>query len=138
MTIEVGGGGGGLLKLVAFDSGRVNTGASGDIISVTAGADQYLKLTYLMCRFSTLETGITLTINGIGIFTNGVLADTTPVTSVTGPTFGISKADGGSNISNTPKLLESSQLCTSFTVTKVTGTTAQAIEYAYETLEKIT
>ena len=80
MTIEVGGGGGGLLKLVAFDSGRVNTGASGDIISVTAGADQYLKLTYLMCRFSTLETGITLTINGIGIFTNGVLADTTPVT----------------------------------------------------------
>ncbi len=135
MTIEVGGGGG-ILKPVAFTSGRISTPASGDILTATAGPGQYLRLVYLMCRSSTTEAGITLTIDGIDIFTNGILADTTPVASVNGTTFGVSRATGDTIIPNTSRILQNIP-CTSFTVTKVSGTTIQDIDYAYETLEAI-
>tara|TARA_R110000851_G_scaffold124986_1_gene255657 strand:+ start:2972 stop:3385 length:414 start_codon:yes stop_codon:yes gene_type:complete len=137
MTIEVGAGGGGLLKLVAFDSDRLDTGLSGGILSVTAGAGQYLRLTHLVSDTSLRESGMTLTIDGNDIFTNELLASESPDAPAASNVFGVSNGYGDTSADLSARILQNVQ-CTSFIVTKVSGTTTQKINYAYETLEKIT
>ena len=136
MTIEVGGGGGGLLKPVAFTSAVIASGASGDIVTATAGAGQYFKLTYLMANSATTETGMTLTIDGVDLFSSWTLADFSPNANAGLTTFGICGGYGNTSVQGDANLL-TEIYCTSFTVTKVTGTTVQGIAYVYETLEAI-
>jgi len=133
------GGSTGLLKLVAIDNGRVSSGASGDVLSVTAAKGQYLRLTYLITGSTAPELGITLNLSGTDVIINEYLTDyTVSSVSASGTRFGISSSFGDTNVYPAGKLFQSSELCTSFTVTKVSGTTAQLIDYVYQTLEKLT
>ena len=132
-------GGGGILKPVAFTSGRVSSGASGDILTVTAGTGQYLKLTWLTAAAT--EAGMTLTIDGVDLFTNVALDDSTPLsTSATSTGFAVmayyTAVPTAVDMNASARLLKSIY-CTSFTVTKVSGATSSNTEYAYETMEAI-
>jgi hypothetical protein len=134
---EIAGGGGGQLKLVAFEAGQISSGSSGDILSVTAGEGQFLKVTHLACSGFGSETNITLTINSVNIFSGQALTGNTSSCTAGSNSFGISNGYGDTTVSKSAKLLNSSELCTSFTVTKDSGTTSQVIDFAYETLEAI-
>jgi hypothetical protein len=127
--------GGGLLKIVSFDTGEIAAGASGDIKTETAGSGQFLKLTYLLTSGTGgEEAGMTLTIDGNDLFTNQPLTDETP----TG--YGISRYFTSSNtsgtISSTEKLFVD-VYCKTFTLTKVVGSTGLDITFSYETLESL-
>jgi hypothetical protein len=130
-------GAGGLLKTVAFASARISPGASGDILTATAGVGQYLKLTYLLNSGATgAETAMTLTIDGVDIFSNAGLGDSDPSATANSTTFGVTNGYGNTGVSNSARLLQN-VFCNSFTVTKVTGSTSQSIDYAYETMEAL-
>jgi hypothetical protein len=128
-------GAGGLLKPVAFASARISSGASGDILTATAGVGQYLKLSYLLGAGST-EAGMTLTIDGVDLFTNSPLTNSLIDAQASISNFGVT-----SNYSSTSPIpsarLINEIYCLSFTLTKVTGTTGSAIDYAYETMEAL-
>jgi len=128
--------GGSVGKIVSFVSARLPAGSSGDILtSPVLPTGQYFKLTHLLTAVSTKESGMTLTIDGIDIFSNVTLADSTPSTAATISTFGICRAFDGA-ISSSIRLL-SEIYCTSFILTKVSGTTGNNIDYAYEVLETL-
>ena len=89
MTIEVGGSSGGILKLVAFASAQIAVGASGDVLTVTAGSGQYIRINHLATSAATDEAGMTLTIDGVDVFSNFPLVRSNGVSaSATGSTFG--------------------------------------------------
>jgi len=136
MTIEVGGAGGGILKPVAFASAQVAAGASGDVVTATAGANQYIRLTYLMTASSNTESGMTLTVDGVDLFSGESLADASPNATANGTIFGVAAGYGSTVLANSARLLKEIN-CLSFTLTKDTGTTLEAIDYAYETMEAL-
>ena len=70
--------GGSPLVPVAVPKGIISSGATGTILSVTAGAGQYIKLNELLVNSSTPEAGLTFTVNGVALFTNDILLDWTP------------------------------------------------------------
>ena len=124
---------GGILKPVAFNSGQIAAGESGDVLTATAGANQYLRIRHLTGQAA--ETGITLTIDGVDIFSNETLDDTAPTgTAANGTAFIVSEGFGSTNVTSAAKVL-TDVYCLSFTVTKVTGSTAADINYSYDTLE---
>jgi hypothetical protein len=128
-------GAGGILKPVAFASAPIAAGSSGDILTATAGTGQCFKLTYLLTDGTAGgEAGITLSIDGNDIFTNQELTDETP-TGYGIARFFTSPSTNG-RISSTDKLL-TDEYCKTFTLTKVAGSTARAINYAYVTLEAL-
>jgi len=137
MTIEVGGVSGGVLKLVAFTSARVSAGASGDVLTATAGAGQYIRISHLATWAALDEAGMTLTIDGVDVFSNSPLVRSSEVSGgATGLNFGVINTIGTTNNTATARYLREIT-CTTFTLTKVTGTTVEAINYSYETLEAI-
>jgi predicted methyltransferase len=129
-------GGGGISKPVAFASAEIAAGASGDILAVTAAAGQYLKLTYLITGSFTTEAGMTLTVDGVNLFTGATLADSTPNAIAGGSVFGVASGYGNTNVQASARLLAEIN-CLSFTVTKDAGSTIQPIDYAYVTLEAL-
>jgi hypothetical protein len=127
-------GGGSLLKPVAFTSARVVVGVSGAVVTATAGANQYIKLTYLITASANTESGMTLTVDGVDLFSGESLADASPSAPANGTFFGV--VDGSTSVLNSARLLKEIN-CLSFTLTKDTGTTLEAIDYAYETMEAL-
>ena len=137
MTIEVGGSSGGILKLVAFASAQIAVGASGDVLTVTAGSGQYIRINHLATSAATDEAGMTLTIDGVDVFSNFPLVRSNGISGgATGSTFGVIPTLGTVNNTITARYLREIT-CTTFTLTKVTGTTVEAVNYSYETLEAI-
>ncbi len=125
---------GGILKPVAFNSNQIALGASGDILTATAGANQYLKLTYLTTGTATTEAGMTLTVDGVDLFSGESLTDATPSAPASATVFGV--ADGSTSVLNSARLLKEIN-CLSFTLTKDTGTTTEDIDYAYQVMEAL-
>tara|TARA_R110002167_G_scaffold28630_8_gene96074 strand:+ start:1797 stop:2240 length:444 start_codon:yes stop_codon:yes gene_type:complete len=134
------GGGGGPLKLVAFTSDNIASGLTGTLLTVTAPANQYIKLNYLLCSGVGLQSGMTLTVDGLAIFTDKLLLNSTPAESVSSNYFGVTDSwvatasSGAYRGQNTLKYI----MCTSFALSKNAGNTTSIIQYAYETLEKLT
>jgi hypothetical protein len=129
-------GGGSLLKPVAFTSARVAAGASGAVVTATAGANQYIKLTYLMTGTATTESGMTLTVDGVDLFSGESLSDFSPSAQANGTIFGVATGYGNTSVQLAARLLKEIN-CLSFTLTKDTGTTLESIDYAYETMEAL-
>ena len=129
-------GGGGLLKMVAFESGQVAASTSGAVLTATAGTGQYIKVTTLSGAAD--ETGMTLTIDGVDIFSGDTLSTRNgpTLTGATGIGFLITEGWASSNTTVSPRIIRGF-LCTSFTLTKDAGSTATDIDYAYQTLEFI-
>jgi hypothetical protein len=128
-------GGSSVGKIVAFESGSIPPSSSGVLLTRTALPDQYFKITSLTASSSVTEAGVTLTINGVDVFLNKDLADATPFATPTTNAFGVSQNYGPPNTLGINVLKEI--YCTSFTLTKVVGTTVQTVYYAYETLEAL-
>jgi hypothetical protein len=128
--------GGGFVTLqpVACESGRVASGATGDILTVTAGAGQYLKLKHLLPYARTVQPEMTLVVDGEEIFKLGVLGTRATAESVS---WGVCSVGDDVSTQNTARLLPH-VFCKSFTV-KIDSlnSTATAIEYVYEILEAI-
>jgi len=130
-----GGGGSGLYRIVAVNTGRLSAGLSGTVLTDTAGTDQYIKLTYLAANNQ--ESGMTLTIDGIDILSNKNLSGKVLTCTATSNAFAISTSFGTvSNSSDNAGILQNVH-CTSFSLTKLVGSTASYIEYSYEVLEAI-
>jgi hypothetical protein len=73
--------GGSPLVPVSHVSGLISTGATGTLLSVTAGAGQYIRLNELITYDSVAQAGLTFTVNGVALFTNGALIDYTPASN---------------------------------------------------------
>ncbi len=129
-------GGGSLLKPVAFTSAVVSAGASGAVVTATAGANQYIKLTYLITASANTESGMTLTVDGVDLFSGESLADFTPSAPANVTIFGVTAGYGSTSVQLGARLLKEIN-CLSFTLTKDTGITLEAIDYAYETMETL-
>ncbi len=129
--------GGSPLVPVSHVSALISAGATGTILSVTAGAGQYIKLNELITYDSSQESGLTFTVNGVALFTNGGLIDYTPSNQSLGSSdFGVSRSYASSQILYGFNILPSI-FCTSFSLTHPSGSTTRDIRYAYEILEKI-
>ena len=136
MTIEVGGVSGSILKPVSFTSGQIAAGASGDVITATAGEGQSLKITYLITATTLEEVGMTLTIDGVNLFSGEELSAIDPIASASTDVFGITSAYGKTVTSEGARLLNEIN-CLSFTLTKDSGTTINIIDYVFETMEAV-
>mgnify|MGYP003658427112 CR=1 FL=1 len=97
---------------------------------------EYLRLTYLLTNTGTEEAGVTLTVDGTDVFTNWSLADAAPSTASILTVFGVSSGYGNTSPANGMLILREIE-CKTFTLTKVSGSTAQAINYVCETLGEI-
>ena len=129
--------GGSPLVPVSHVSALISAGATGTILSVTAGAGQYIKLNELITYDSGQETGLTFTVNGVALFTNADLIDYTPSNqSLSSNDFAVSRSYASSAIFYGFNILPSI-FCTSFSLTHPSGSTTRDIRYAYEILEKI-
>ena len=129
--------GGSPLVPVSHVSGLISAGASGTILSVTAGAGQYIKLNELITYDTIVEGGLTFTVNGVALFTDDVLIDYTPSNqSLNSGYFAVSRSYAASSIVYGFNILPSI-FCTSFSLTRPSGNTLRNIRYAYEILEKI-
>ena len=130
-------GGGSPLVPVAHVSALIGAGATGTLLSVTAGAGQYIKLNELITYDTGVENGLTFTVNGVALFTNDILIDYTPSSqSVNSNYFAVSRSYASSSIFYGFNILPSI-FCTSFSLTRPSGNTLRSIRYAYEILEKI-
>ena len=138
MTIKLSSlGGSKPLGFVGLQSDNIAAGATGDVLTITAGDKQYLRLTYLLTVAGTVQAGMTLTVDGVDVFTNLSLADVSPAAYPnTASVFGVCQKWASSNPYNGARLLSVIE-CKTFTLTKVSGSTAQAISYACETLGEI-
>tara|TARA_R110000764_G_scaffold101528_1_gene186849 strand:+ start:19 stop:441 length:423 start_codon:yes stop_codon:yes gene_type:complete len=129
--------GGSPLVPVSHVSALISAGATGTILSVTAGAGQYIKLNELITYDTGQAGGLTFTVNGVALFTNGSLIDYTPSNqSLASSDFGVSRSYASSAILYGFNILPSI-FCTSFSLTQLSGSTSRDIRYAYEILEKI-
>ena len=129
-------GGSSVGKIVAFDSDVITSGASGAVLTRTAVAGQYFKVTTLSTNSTSQEPTMTLTVNGVDIFTSGALIDATPLAAATSTSFGVFSNYGTNSLETSARVLPEIN-CTSFTLTKDSGTTGQPILYAYQTLEAL-
>ncbi len=125
-------------KVVSFVSGQVTTGASGAVLTSPAlAAEQYIRIRQLSSITST-QSGMTLSLDGVDIFTNRNLnngaSPSTTTASSTG--FMVSEAYGSTDTTLSARIL-TDVYCSSFTLTKVSGTTNRVIDYAYEILEPL-
>lgn len=130
--------GGSPLVPVSHVSALISAGATGTILSVTAGAGQYIKLNELITYESIKESGLTFTVNGVALFTNADLIDYTPRsdTALGSNDFAVSRSFGDDAILYGFNILPAI-FCTSFSLTHPSGNTSRGIRYAYEILEKI-
>ena len=127
---------GSLFKTVDVESSTISSGASGDILDVAAGEGQYLKINYLLSSgTSGSESAITLTVDGNDIITNSALDDSTPSGDFGVSNYFTSPSTSG-EVSGSRGLVPYIY-CTAFTLTKVSGVTARAINYSYEILEPL-
>ena len=95
-------------KTVAFNSGRINSNVGGDILTVTAGVGQHLKLTHLTTSSISSEGRITLTVDGADIFTDKPLTDGVSPTATTAvqTSFGVAQTYGGADVTTGARMLE--------------------------------
>lgn len=98
------------------------------------GAGQYLRLTYLTTATATAQGGMTLTVDGVALFSGESLADLSPAANASTSVFGVTSAYGSTSTTGGARLLNEIN-CLSFTLTMDSGTTTQTIDYAYETME---
>ena len=129
--------GGSPLVPVSHVSGQISTGATGTLLSVTAGAGQYIRLNELITYDSVAQAGLTFTVNGVALFTNGALIDYTPASNaLNSGRFAVSRSYADDTIFYGFNILPAIY-CTSFSLTLPSGSTSRPIRYAYEILEKI-
>lgn len=129
--------GGSPLVPVSHVSTRIIAGATGTLLSVTAGAGQYIKLNELITYDTSSEGGLTFTVNGVALFTDDALLDYTPSSQSVNPGyFAVSRSYASSAIFYGFNILPAIY-CTSFSLTHPSGNTTRDIRYAYEILEKI-
>jgi hypothetical protein len=131
-----GGGGSGLYKIVALNTGRITSGITGTILTDTADTGQYIKLTHLFSTTAATEEGVTFTIDGVDIISGKRLAGRTPDASAEGTAYAVAPTYGSTNILNSVQILQEIN-CTTFTITKDVGSTTNHIDYAYQILEAL-
>jgi hypothetical protein len=128
--------GGSVGKIVAFESGSISAGASGDVLTRTATGSRYFKINYLLADVAK-ENDLTLTINGVDVFSDAALAENaSPALDPTSSNFGVSSLIGATTLQSFARILPYIY-CTTFTLTKDTGSTVNPIQFAYETLEDL-
>lgn len=130
MTIQLSGSGGGLFTpYTGITVTSTPSGVSGDVYDITPAPGNTLRVLRLSSGTVNTESGMTVTItnalNEVDLITNDVLDEIDP----TGE-FYISPNPAGGNISNTSKGLPFVD-CQRIVVTKVAGSTAQAINISY-------
>lgn len=131
-----GGGGSGLYKIVALNTGRLASGITGTILTATAGTDQYIKLTHLFNINTVNEEGVTFTIDGVDIISGKRLAGRVPNAAAEGTSFAVAPTYGSTNVLTSTQILQEIN-CTTFTITKDAGSTTNSIDYAYQILEAL-
>ena len=126
--------GGGYFVPEALQSDRIVAGQTGLLLSIPEVSGKVYKITRLTCTGNSTQGGISLIIDGVTVFDEQAVMDQTPTSAdmlATGDSFGIASTYSNSTAAAAARIIKEAY-CTSFSVIKNAGNTAQSIDYAYQ------
>ena len=120
--------GGGVFVPQSMQSATINSGQIGTLLSLPQTAGNIYKITLLSTNSKNLEESMKLVIDGV------VVHDSLSLMGNTGSAgFGVTRGVISLNtLANAHSMIYREIYCTSFNLSKVSGSTAQDIVYAYE------
>jgi hypothetical protein len=122
-------------KTVKYFSGTIAAGASGTILTDTAPSGKSFIIKFLLTDTGLIESGLSLIIDGVTLFSNNGLLSTSPSTATgSTPVFGISTFYENTLLGTAASVLKEVH-ATTFSVVKDAGSTVNSIDYSYQTIE---
>ncbi len=126
-------GGGGYFVLEALQSDRMTAGQTGALLSVPEVSGKVYKITTLATSTSNPQSGMSLIVDGVTVFNEKSLVDQSPANGMlaSGAEFGVSSLYATNGPVVATRFIREIY-CTSFSLIKNAGNTAQTIDYVYE------
>ncbi len=115
-------------------SDEIVTGQTGVLLSAPEVSGKVYKITRLHTGGNNEQAGVSLIIDGVTVFNEKNLMDVTPVEGsmqATGDSFGVSQNFTVTNLVSGVRVINEIY-CTSFSLIKNNGNTAEVIDYAYQ------
>ncbi len=125
--------GSGMFTPEALVSNRIAIG-TGVLLSVPEVSGKVYKITVLTTNSSAEQAGMSLIIDGVTMFDEETLMDSTPTAGsmqALGASFGVASSYNTTNTITAARMIKEIY-CTSFSLIKNSGNTAESIDYAYQ------